>query len=199
MVARLDPYQKRARAEGYSSRAAYKLIEIDARYNILTNCQGIVELGGYPGGWTQVIRQRAPHAKLIVCDLVDPTPRRPDSQTICVCGDFRGATIRDQITTLMAPTPIDLVVSDMSPSISGNRLRDQAQSRELAEQALNYALLVLAPTRGRAVIKLFQGEETEHVVAQMRQHFHLVRIFKPDASKKRSKEIYLIGMHPVVK
>ena len=199
MTAKLDPYQRRARLEGYRSRAAYKLIEIDDRYTILTNCQGIVELGGYPGGWTQVIRQRAPRAKLVVCDLIDPTPRQPDPQTIYVRGDFRRATIRDQITTLMASTPINLVVSDMAPSISGDRLRDQAHIKELAEQVLNYALLALAAAQGRVVIKFFQGEETDYFVAQMRQRFQLVRIFKPNASKKRSKEIYLIGTHPVVK
>lgn len=192
-----DPYRKKAHLEGYASRAAYKLIAIDNRYNVLAKRRGIVELGAYPGGWSQVIRRRAHQARLIACDRVK-LPRL-DPHIICVWGDFQRKEIRDQITNLMRPIPTDLVLSDMAPSISGDRLRDQANIRSLAEHVLNYACLVLTSPRGALVVKFFQGEAMDPFVTQMRRHFRAVKLFKPDASKKRSSEMYVIGADYVLK
>ena len=198
---RADPFRKKAITEGYRSRAAYKLIQIDDKYNILAKCRGIVELGAYPGGWTQVILRRAPMALTVTCDKIAPGPeymgelRQMTDKTrlVTICGDFRRTEVRREITGHIGSVPIDLVLSDMSPNISGNRLRDQAGIRELATDALTYATSVLTGERGAFLIKFFQGEEMNDFVAQVRAHFWDLKIIKPGASKKGSAEVYVLG------
>ncbi len=198
---RADPFRKKAIIEGYRSRAAYKLMQIDDKYHVLAGCRGIVELGAYPGGWTQVILRRASTALTVTCDKIATGPEHmaelrqmtDKTRLVTICGDFRRAEVRKEITGHIGSVPIDLVLSDMSPNISGNRLRDQAGIRELATDALTYATSILAGERGAFLIKFFQGEEMNDFVAQVRAHFRVLKIIKPGASKKESAEVYVLG------
>jgi 23S rRNA (uridine2552-2'-O)-methyltransferase len=185
-----DPFVKRAQKEGFRTRAVYKLEEIDSRYRILHPGQTVVDLGAAPGGWSQYARQQVgARGRVLALDVLAMTP---PSGVEFVHGDIADRAVLDLILERLAGCPVDLVISDMAPNISGERVSDQARSIELAARALEFAAAVLTPG-GRLLLKIFQGEGLAGVREAMRRHFERVVICKPQASRPRSREVYLLG------
>ncbi len=185
-----DSYVQRARAEGYRSRAAYKLLDIDAKDRLIRRGDRIVDLGASPGGWSQVVaRKLAGTGKVIAVDLLEMTPM---SGVTFLQGDFRDEPVLQCLEELLVGEKLGLVLSDMSPNISGIALSDQARVMHLAELALDFAVDWLKPD-GALLVKVFQGYGYEQFVEQMKQNFRQVATRKPDASRDRSPEIYLLG------
>ncbi|HMW18009.1 MAG TPA: RlmE family RNA methyltransferase [Accumulibacter sp.] len=185
-----DCYVRRAKAEGYRSRAAYKLLAIDAKDHLIHPGDRIVDLGASPGGWCQVVaRKLAGRGQIVAVDLLDMAPL---AGVTFLQGDFREDQVLTQLQALLAGEKLALVLSDMSPNISGVALSDQARVMHLAELALDFADNWLKPD-GALLVKVFQGHSYEQFVARMRQIFQQVAPRKPDASRDRSPEIYLLG------
>ncbi len=185
-----DIYVKRAKREGYRSRAAYKLLELQEKDKLLNSGMHIVDLGAAPGGWSQVARQLVgERGKVIALDLLKMTPL---TGVHFIQGDFTEANILEQLLTEINRKPVDLVLSDMAPNISGLKSVDQPKSLYLAELALECAQQILRP-RGSFLVKVFQGEGVDNFVKIMRQKFQIVKIRKPMASRSRSPEVYVLG------
>lgn len=184
-----DPYVKRARAEGYRARAAFKLIELDRREKFLRPGQRVVDLGAAPGSWSQVARERSGKSgRVVALDILEMEPL-PGVEFIQ--GDFREQQVLERLEALVGER-VDLVLSDMAPNISGIAASDQARSMDLAELALEFADQWLAPD-GRVVVKLFQGEGFDAFVRTAREKFARVKLRKPEASRSESREIYLLA------
>jgi len=185
-----DAYVKRARAEGVRSRAAYKLAQIVQRDRLLKPGMIVVDLGAAPGGWSQIAAQRvAPHGKVIALDALQMPPL---PGVIFVRGDFRNTPVVEQLEHALGGQKIDLVLSDMAPNLSGIASADQARALELAELALGFALKHLKP-QGKFLVKAFHGAAFEAFVRRMRECFREVVTRKPEASRARSSEVYLLG------
>jgi 23S rRNA (uridine2552-2'-O)-methyltransferase len=188
-----DAYVKRARQEGYRSRAAYKLMEIDARDRLLRPGMTVVDLGSAPGGWSQVAAERVgARGRVVALDLLEMAPV---SGVAFLQGDFRDPAVEARLADLLGGTGADLVLSDMAPNISGVAVTDQARSIELAELAMEFACRRLQPG-GRFLVKVFHGEGFEGFLRQMRARFRKVAVRKPGASRDRSSETYLLGSGP---
>jgi 23S rRNA (uridine2552-2'-O)-methyltransferase len=187
--ARKDPFTRKAQAEGRVSRAHFKLEELDRRCRLLRPGMRVLELGAAPGGWTRYIEEQIRGGLLITCDF-RPVSAGPD--TIVVEGEFGDAEIDAQIGHLVGDEPLDLVLSDMSPNISGIRTVDQALSMELAELA-ELAADNWLKRNGRLVIKIFQGEGVESWMPKLRKKYGKVRLLKPKASRSDSREVYLVA------
>jgi len=186
-----DPYVRRAKAEGYRSRAAYKLIELDEKFGLLKGLSSVVDLGIAPGGWSQVVRKRAPKAKVAGIDLL---PTDPIDGVAILQMDFmdeRGPGLLREALGGEA----DLVLSDMAPNITGVDVVDQARAADLEALAVDFALQVLAP-RGALVMKVFQGAGFQELLGEARRRFTTVRMRKPRASRSRSSETYLVARGP---
>jgi len=184
-----DPYVKQARSRGYRARAAFKLLELDERDHFLKSGQKIVDLGAAPGSWAQVAAERAgPQGRVVALDIL---PMDALEGVAFIQGDFREAGVLAQLEALVGEK-VDLVLSDMAPNISGIAASDQARSMDLAELALEFACDWLAPG-GVFVVKLFQGEGFDEFVRTARTRFDRVRLRKPAASRKKSREIYLVA------
>ena len=184
-----DPYVKQARTQGYRARAAFKLIELDERDRFFRAGQKVVDLGAAPGSWSQVALQRVgPDGRVVALDIL---PMDPLAGVEVIQGDFREPEPLERLETLVGEQ-VDLVLSDMAPNISGIVASDQARSMDLAELALEFARQWLAPS-GVFVVKLFQGEEFDAFVRETRQLFSHVRLRKPSASRKHSREVYLVA------
>ena len=189
-----DPYVKKAQQDGYRSRAAYKLLEIDQRDRLLRPGMTVVDLGAAPGSWCQVAVQRMKgQGRVLAIDLL---PVAPMAGIESLEGDFTAQAALDWLEARLQSGRVDLVLSDMAPNISGVGLRDQARHYELCELALDFAVKWLKPD-GAFLVKVFQGVGFEDFRAQMRQAFEQVLIRKPDASRDRSTEVYLLGRRPV--
>jgi 23S rRNA (uridine2552-2'-O)-methyltransferase len=185
-----DAYVKRAQAEGYRSRAAYKLQQIAARDKLLKPGMTVVDLGAAPGGWTQIAaRAVAPGGRVIALDVLDMTPVHG---VTFIRGDFHDGRVLAELEQLLAGAAVDLVLSDMAPNISGIASADQARAVGLAELALDFAVKHLKP-QGNFLVKLFHGEGFEPFVKALRGHFKQVLTRKPEASRSRSSEVYLLG------
>lgn len=190
-----DPYVKKAQHDGYRSRAAYKLLEIDKRDHLLRPGMTVVDLGAAPGSWCQVaVHKMKNQGRVLAIDLL---PVAPMPGVECLEGDFTDATALAWLEEKLQTGRVDLVLSDMAPNISGVMLRDQARHYELCELALDFSVNWLKPD-GAFLVKVFQGVGFEDFRAQMRQAFEQVLIRKPDASRDRSTEVYLLGRRPVV-
>lgn len=188
-----DPYVKKAQQDGYRSRAAYKLLEIDARDRLLKPGQTVVDLGAAPGSWCQVVANRQKgQGRLIGIDLL---PVAPMPGLTALEGDFTAPESLAWLEARLAGRQVDLVLSDMAPNMSGVELRDQARLYELCELALEFAVSWLKPD-GAFLVKVFQGVGFEEYRRQMRDAFETVAIRKPDASRDRSSEVYLLGRSP---
>ena len=186
-----DPYVQRAQKEGYRSRAAYKLLEIDERDHLLKRGMVVVDLGATPGGWSQVAATRVgPSGKVIALDLL---PLQAIHGVEFIQGDFREDSALAQLEELLGGKPVGLVISDMAPNISGIDITDQARAMHLAELALDFSVRHLQPG-GAFLVKVFQGVGFEDYVKLMRSHFGRVVTRKPDASRGRSNELYLLGL-----
>ena len=186
-----DPYVARAKSEGYRSRAVYKLQEIDSKYQIFRSGQFIVDLGAAPGAWCQYVIKNVAGAagKVFALDILKMDP----IEGVCaVQGDFTETDTLNQLVNLLNSQPIDLVLSDLAPNISGNKAVDQPKSMYLAELALDFAKNHLTKD-GVFVVKLFQGEGYAQYITELRSNFRRVTTFKPQASRKESREMYAVA------
>jgi 23S rRNA (uridine2552-2'-O)-methyltransferase len=185
-----DAYVKRARTEGRRSRAAYKLEEIAGRDRLLAPGQTVVDLGAAPGGWSQVAAGRVgPRGRVIAVDLLE----MPSVAGVTFLqGDFRDAAVAEELARALAGQKVDLVLSDMAPNLSGIASSDQARMLELAELALEFSLKHLKP-QGNFLVKVFQGAGFEPFLKTVRSRFTSVAVRKPEASRSRSSEVYLLG------
>lgn len=183
-----DPFVQRAQKEGYRSRAAYKLLEIDEKDHLLKPGMVVVDLGATPGGWSQVAAAKG--CKVIALDLL---PLDLLAGVEFIQGDFRDEAVLKQLEALLRGRPVGLVISDMAPNISGVAPMDQARAMHLAELALEFALEHLSP-QGGFLVKVFQGAGFEEYLKLMRSRFSRVATRKPKASRDRSSEVYLVGI-----
>ena len=186
-----DPYVKRARAEGWRSRAVYKLEQIDKKERLFKKGMVILDLGSAPGSWSQYATEKLDgDATIVAVDLLemDALPCVDFIQ-----GDFREDDILEALQQKLSDRHADLVMSDMAPNISGNRAIDQPRSMYLVELALDVCHDVLKPG-GAFVCKLFQGEGADAFIATARQRFQRVKVMKPEASRSGSREVYLVAL-----
>jgi 23S rRNA (uridine2552-2'-O)-methyltransferase len=192
---RNDPYVKRAQREGYRSRAAYKLLDIQAKDRLLRPGQQLVDLGAAPGSWSQVAaRIVGPRGRVIALDVL---PMEPLPGVTILEGDFREPDVLDRLNDVIGETRLDLVLSDMAPNITGTSAVDQPRAMYLVELALEFARERLQPG-GSMIVKVFQGEGFDTLRSQMRQAFATVASRKPESSRARSRELYVVakGFHP---
>jgi 23S rRNA (uridine2552-2'-O)-methyltransferase len=185
-----DPYVKKAQAEGFRSRAAYKLDELLDRDRLIRPGMTIVDLGAAPGGWSQVAgRALAGRGRVAALDILD-MPSIPLVDFIQ--GDFREESAMHALESLLAGATVDLVLSDMAPNMSGVESVDQARSMHLAELAREFALTWLRPD-GDFLVKLFHGVGFDDYIRDLRRHFTKVVVRKPKASRARSNEVYALA------
>jgi len=181
-----DPYVRRAKEEGYRSRAAYKLLELDEKERFLKRGAVVVDLGAAPGGWSQVAAKAVgPAGRVVAVDLL---PIVPISGVTILHGDFREAALPEALKGASA----DVVLSDMSPNLSGIANVDQARLVELALAAVEFCGKALKPD-GVFVVKAFQGEAFDDLVAALKDRFKKVRVVKPSASRGESPETYVVA------
>ena len=186
-----DEFVKRAKQEGYRARAAYKLIEIDDRDKLIRPGMTIVDLGAAPGSWSQVASRRLQgRGRVIALDLLDMTPV---GGVTFIQGDFREQAVLEQLEQALDGQPVDLVIADMAPNISGISAVDQAGAAYLTELALEFSLRWLKP-EGSFLVKVFAGSGFDEIVRSMRAGFDKVVTRKPKASRDRSSEVYLLGL-----
>ncbi len=183
-----DPYVKRARAEGYRSRAAYKLIELDQRFGLLKGVKRVVDLGVAPGGWTQVVRQQAPQAAVVGIDLL-PTDPIPGATLIEL--DFLADDAPARLQAALGG-PADLILSDMAANTVGHPQTDHLRTMALVEAALDFAVEMLRPG-GAFVAKVLAGGADAPLVAELKRRFAAVKHAKPPASRKGSSEWYVVA------
>lgn len=185
-----DTYVKQAKADGWRSRAVFKLEEIDQRDQLFRPGSSVVDLGAAPGGWSQYAARRLQgKGRIVALDLL---PMAPIAGVDFIQGDFSTDDTLQQLTASLAGARLDLVISDMAPNLSGIAITDQARMMHLAELALQFAADWLQPD-GAFLVKLFQGHGESAFSAQMRATFQQVSVRKPDASRDRSAEFYLLG------
>ncbi|MEJ6591314.1 MAG: RlmE family RNA methyltransferase [SAR86 cluster bacterium] len=185
-----DEYVKRARAEGYRSRASYKLLEIDARFNLLKPGATVIDLGAAPGGWCQVVIEKiGSQGTLIGIDLLE---MEPIPGVTFIQGDFTEAEPFEQLLASLDGRPVDLVFSDMAPNLSGVKNIDQPRAAHLVELSIDFADQVLRPGGG-LVCKCFEGDGIQEIRQQYRARYGAVVNFKPKASRDKSRELYLVG------
>ncbi len=185
-----DPYVRRAQAEGMRSRAAYKLQQLAERDKLLKPGMLVVDLGAAPGGWSQVARRAVGDAgRVVAVDLLDMTPV---AGVRFIHGDFSDAAVLAAVEQALDGQGADLVLSDMAPNISGVASVDQARSVGLAELALEFAVNHLQP-QGNFLVKVFQGSGFEALVKVIRGRFVQTLIRKPEASRSRSNEVYVVA------
>ncbi len=187
-----DPFVRRAKAEGWRSRAVFKLQEIDARERLLVPGQVCIDLGASPGAWSQYARRRVGRAgRVIATDLL---PMEPLAGVQFIQGDFRAEEVLAAVLAQVPEGGADLILSDMAPNLSGIDAVDHPRSMHLAELALELAARVLKP-QGSALIKVFQGSGFQELVGTTRKRYAKVKLIKPGASRARSPEIYLLAKH----
>ena len=185
-----DPYVQQARRDGWRSRAVYKLQQIDEKERLLKPGIACVDLGAAPGGWSQYASDKLKgRGRIVAIDLL-PMDSLPGVEFLQ--GDFTEESTLEELQQLLGDQPIDLVISDMAPNISGNRAVDQPRAMYLVELALDFCRQVLKPG-GSFVCKLFQGEGFDEFVADARRSFERVKVMKPKASRAGSREVYLVA------
>ncbi|MGH8294384.1 MAG: RlmE family RNA methyltransferase [Steroidobacteraceae bacterium] len=185
-----DPFVRRAQAEGWRSRAVFKLQELDRRERLLVPGSICLDLGAAPGAWSQYARRRLGRSGRVVA--TDILPMEPLAGVEFVQGDFREQEVFERILAALPQRHVDLVLSDMAPSLSGIDAVDQPRSMHLAELALEIASRVLKGG-GDALIKVFQGAGLQELVRDARSCFAKVKLVKPAASRARSPEMYLLA------
>lgn len=185
-----DPWVAKAQAQGYRSRASFKLLEIHEKDRLFKPGMTVLDLGAAPGGWSQVAGRLVGSRGTIVASDILTMDAIPD--VTFVEGDFREDHVYEQILAALGGTKVDLVMSDMAPNMSGNRAVDQPRAMYLAELALDMADQVLQPD-GRFLVKVFQGEGFEAFRRDLQQRFTRVVSRKPSASRARSTEVYQLG------
>ncbi len=194
-----DPYVKQAQKDGYRARAAYKLKEIDESLQLIRPGDTVVDLGSAPGAWSQYLRRRlspggaavgALNGRIVALDLL---PMEPIEGVDFIQGDFRDDEPLARLNALVGERPVDVVVSDMAPNLSGIAETDAARIEHLIELAVDFACAHLKP-EGALVVKLFHGPAYDPLIKLFRTHFKVVKPFKPKASRDNSSETFLIGL-----
>ncbi len=183
-----DPYVKRAKAEGYRSRAAYKLAELDDRFALLKGARRIVDLGVAPGGWTQIVRQRAPQAHVVGIDLL---PTDPIEGAVLLEMDFMADEAPERLREALGGEA-DLVLSDMAANTVGHPQTDHLRTMALVDAGLEFAAGILRPG-GTFVAKVLAGGADNNLVAELKRRFATVKHAKPPASRKGSSEWYVVA------
>lgn len=183
-----DPYVRRAKAENYRSRAAYKLLELDDRFRLLKGVKAVIDLGIAPGGWSQVVRRRVPQAKVVGIDLL---PTEPIEGVDILQLDFMDDSAPQRLRGALGG-PADLVLSDMAANTVGHPQTDHLRTMGLVEAALDFAVQVLEPG-GAFVAKVLAGGADNSLVAELKRHFTAVKHAKPPASRKDSSEWYVVA------
>ena len=190
-----DVYVKKARQEGYRSRAAFKLLDINKRDSLLRPGMTVVDLGAAPGGWSQVAAELVgPKGAVIALDILE-MDSLPGVEFIH--GDFREDDVLAKLLQVLDGRGVDLVISDMAPNISGMRVIDQPRSMYLAELALDFARKVLKPG-GDFLTKIFEGNSTAEYRKELQANFDKLLTRKPDSSRSESREIYLLAKSRIV-
>ena len=185
-----DPYVKQAQKEGYRSRSSYKLIELNEKDRLIRTGMLILDLGSAPGGWSQVAgRLVGDKGRVLATDIL---PMEPLKNVDFIQGDFTEESVFNQILTALNGAKIDLVISDISPNITGIDSADQGSSIYLVELALDMARRVLKP-KGNFVAKVFQGSGSDAYLKDVRTSFEKVSVRKPAASRSRSREVYVVA------
>jgi 23S rRNA (uridine2552-2'-O)-methyltransferase len=198
-----DPYVKMAQRDGYRSRAAYKLSEIDEQFKLIHPGQLVVDLGSAPGAWSQYLRRRfAPktagaggaaagelNGRIVALDMLEMAPIEGVS---FLQGDFREEAVLARLAELVGGQPVDVVVSDMAPNLSGVPVTDAARMGDLVELAVEFANLHLKPD-GALVTKVFHGSGYSQLVERFKANFRVVKAVKPKASRDKSAETFLVG------
>jgi 23S rRNA (uridine2552-2'-O)-methyltransferase len=185
-----DPYVQRSKKEGYRSRSAYKLTEIDDRDKLLKPGMVVIDLGSAPGGWSQVLAKRVGAAATIIA--IDLLPMEPVSGVIFLQGDFTARSGLAALDHALDGRKADVVLSDVAPNMTGIAVSDQARTMDLAELARDFALLHLKP-EGSLLVKIFQGAGYDEYLKSLRRAFVKVVVRKPDASRDESAEQYLLA------
>jgi len=183
-----DPYVRRAKAENYRSRAAYKLLELDEKFGLLKGVRAVVDLGIAPGGWSQVVRRRSGQTKVVGIDLL---PTDPIDGVAILQMDFMDEAAPDRLKEELGG-PADLVMSDMAANTVGHQQTDHLRTMALVEAGLLFATEVLRPG-GAYVAKVLAGGADNQLVAEMKRYFTTVKHAKPPASRKDSSEWYVIA------
>ena len=198
-----DPYVVRAKKDGYRSRAAYKLIEIDEQFKLIRPGHLVVDLGSVPGAWSQYARrQLAPksagtggaavgelNGRILALDIL---PMEPIEGVTFLQGDFREDAVLEQLNTAVQGQPVDVVLSDMAPNLSGVSVTDDARIAHLVELAIDFAVNHLRP-EGALVTKVFHGSGYDGLMALFRANFRTVKAVKPKASRDKSSETFIVG------
>jgi len=184
-----DSYVQRAQKDGYRSRAAYKLLEINQKDKLFKTGMTVVDLGSAPGSWSQIAAQLVGGNGMVLASDILPMDALPNVDFIQ--GDFREDEIFNKLLDTLNGRPVDLVISDMAPNIGGNA-SDQPRAMYLCELALDFALRVLKPN-GQFLVKVFQGEGYEEYRKVIMDNFSVLKSRKPEASRARSREVYLLA------
>ncbi|RMF96533.1 MAG: RlmE family RNA methyltransferase [Candidatus Schekmanbacteria bacterium] len=191
MYNRKDSYYRKAKKEGYRSRAAYKLIEINDKYKLLKKGMIVADIGCAPGGWSQVALDKVgSKGKVIGVDILTIKPLGNENYHF-INGDFTSLEIMETIKET-AGVPFDLVLSDISPNTTGIKVRDQALSLEICQLVFRFSLSVLKEG-GDLLMKIFQSDDMKTLVSELRNSFEKVKIVKPKSSRKESGEVYLLA------
>jgi len=185
-----DFFVKQAQKDGYRSRAAYKLIEIDEKYNLFKENMTIIDLGSAPGSWSQIaVKRIGPKGKVIALDLLE---MQPIKNVEFIQGDFRDNKVLIEVESKLNNSEIDLVISDMAPNISGIKVVDQSAAIYLNELALEFSCNWLKPN-GHLLVKSFIGADFDSFVNSVKPFFKKVLRIKPSSSRDRSSEIFVLG------
>ena len=196
-----DPYVKLAKKEGYRARAAYKLKEIDETFGLIKPGNLVVDLGSAPGAWSQYVRRKLSPQGAAMGDLngtilaVDLLPMEPVEGVHFIQGDFTEADVLAQLQDIVGDRPVDVVVSDMAPNLSGIDSVDAARIAHLIELAVEFAQMHLKP-QGALVVKVFHGSGYSQLVKLFKDSFKVVNPIKPKASRDKSSEQFLVGIEP---
>ena len=187
-----DIYVKQAQLSGYRSRSVYKLAQIDERDHLFHKGMTVVDLGAAPGGWSQWVQKKlSDQVTLIALDVV---PMEPLKHVTFIQGDFREQAVFEKLLMALGKNKVDLVMSDMSPNITGMKAVDQPSALLLTELARDFALDALV-NQGHLLVKVFQGQGSDDYVKSLRAQFKRVVIRKPKASRSRSTEVYVLAKH----
>ncbi|MBX5321226.1 MAG: RlmE family RNA methyltransferase [Candidatus Bathyarchaeota archaeon] len=188
-----DYYYRKAKEEKYRSRAAYKLFQAVERYHFIKEGDVVVDLGAAPGGWTQAARRIVGAEGFVLGVDLKPIEPFPERNVRTIIGDITEVETIRQILEII-PRKADVVISDASPNISGIWELDHARQIDLAQKALQIALEILKP-RGNLFVKVFQGDMLENFTSKVKQHFKDVKVIKPKASRAKSSEMFVLGVH----
>ena len=181
-----DRFYRKARTEGYRSRAAYKLLDIQKRFQVIRDDDNVIDLGCAPGSWLQVLRELT-SGQVIGIDL---NPIVPIENVVALKGDFTTERMHEKIREIIPMA--NVIVCDAAPKLSGHKSYDQARAVDLSEMALDFALDFLKPG-GNFVVKTFQGDMFHLILSKMRDNFYGVKVYRSKAARKGSAEVYIIG------